>query len=599
MNETEQDSQSGLLGDVVSTPHQDSPSITFDSITFSDGTKIKLDRTDVMVLVGPNNAGKSLALRELDDYIGGNSMTTVFKSIARRNDGTDDDFDAFVRRNVQIKREGSTWSISGYRLSVSTSNLNLKEFWPDNIRRFRSLFCLRVPTEDRINDSNPVDSIDVLEEPVSNPIHMLWDDQLESKLSGYFRRAFDEDLILYRGGGRRPPLLVGERLDPQKGEDRVSASYLRRLVASTVPLHAQGDGMRSFASVILHLLAPITPTVLLLDEPEAFLHPPQARLLGEIIASERSSQAQLFVATHSPDVLHGLIHVASDRLRIVRMQRKGNINHVKELDQELVRKISGDPLMKYSSVMSGVFHQRVIVCEADGDCMFYSSILDLDKVQGEGYPDVLFVHASGKDRMATLAETLRALDVPVDVVADIDILRYESGLQRIVDALGGDWSRIQPVAKIVRAAVDNSKPGLSIDQIKHGVQKALSQELPDSEPEKQLSSSINAVFRRASPWDAVKHYGESAIPQGQATQQFRQLQGLCEEVGLWIVPVGEMEGFCRSVGGHGPSWVQQVIEERDLATDPDLEPARKFVREIWQSRQESPSYPETASNPSN
>ena len=66
--------------------------------------------------------------------------------------------------------------------------------------------------------------------------------------------------------------------------------------------------MRSYASVILHLLAPITPSILLLDEPEAFLHPPQARLLGEIIAAERPSRAQLVVATHSPDVLHGLMN---------------------------------------------------------------------------------------------------------------------------------------------------------------------------------------------------------------------------------------------------------------------------------------------------
>ena len=68
--------------------------------------------------------------------------------------------------------------------------------------------------------------------------------------------------------------------------------------------------MRSFASVILHLLAPITPSILLLDEPEAFLHPPQARLLGEIIAKEKSHRAQLFVATHSSDVLQGLMNVA-------------------------------------------------------------------------------------------------------------------------------------------------------------------------------------------------------------------------------------------------------------------------------------------------
>ena len=48
----------------------------------------------------------------------------------------------------------------------------------------------------------------------------------------------------------------------------------------TTPLKRQGDGMRSFASVVLHLLATVTPSILMLDEPEAFLHPPQARLLG-------------------------------------------------------------------------------------------------------------------------------------------------------------------------------------------------------------------------------------------------------------------------------------------------------------------------------
>ena len=63
------------------------------------------------------------------------------------------------------------------------------------------------------------------------------------------------------------------------------------------------------------------------------------------------------------------------------------------------------------------------------------------------------------------------------------------------------------------------------------------------------------------------------------------LQALCKQMGLWIVPVGELEGFCKPVGAKGPRWVQQVIEERELATDPDLERARKFVREIWRSKQ--------------
>ena len=282
------DTEEGIGGTPEAGPTESSPSVTFESITFSDDTTIELDPADVVVLVGPNNSGKSLALRELDENLGGNSNKTVLKSIKLRKTGTKEDFEAFVRKHGQVRRQGGSWNVSGYRFAIGMSSLDLKQFWPDKITSFSSLFCLRVPTDRRITDNDPVDAIENLDQHASNPIHMLWDDELESKLSGYFRRAFDEDLILYRGGVRRPPLLVGKRLVRHKGEDRVSASYLERLVASTTPLHSQGDGMRSFASVILHLLAPITPTVLILDEPEAFLHPPQACLLGEIIATERS-----------------------------------------------------------------------------------------------------------------------------------------------------------------------------------------------------------------------------------------------------------------------------------------------------------------------
>ena len=571
------------MGD-ESNPTGSSPSVTFKSITFSDGTSIELDPTDVVVLVGPNNAGKSLALRELDDYIGGNGETIVFKSLKLLKVGTSEDFEAFVRRHAQTKRQGRSWSVSGYRLSVGVSDLNFKTFWPDNIHIFSSLFCLRVPTESRITDSDPVDAIDTLEEPASDPINMLLDAQLESKLSGYFRRAFDEDLILYRGGGKKLPLLVGDRLAPHQGEDRISTTYLKRLLASTVPLHKQGDGMRSYASVILHLLAPITPSILLLDEPEAFLHPPQARLLGEIIAAERPSRAQLVVATHSPDVLHGLINVASDRLRVLRIQRKDNVNIVKELDKKLVQEISVDPLMKYSSVMSGVFHERVIICEADADCMFYSSILDLSEVHGEHQPDILFVHANGKGRITALAKTLVALGVPVDVIADIDILRDTTAFRAIVESLGGDSTVVLPLAEAVKKAIEHHKPWLNAGEIKREIAGTLEEAPSSGEFPQHLRSTIQALFRKASPWDAVKSAGESAIPSGDATKQFKELLGLTKQMGLWIVPVGELEGFSKSVGGHGPRWVQKVIEDRDLTADSELERARVFVREIWQSK---------------
>lgn len=343
--------------------------------------------------------------------------------------------------------------------------------------------------------------------------------------------------------------------------------------------------MRSFATVVLGLLAPSTPSVLLLDEPEAFLHPPQARLLGEFIAKERPRNAQLFIATHSSDVLMGLLDAASVHLRILRIQRNGEINHVKELDKEYTKNIARDPLMKFSGVLSGTFHERVIVCEADSDCMFYSAILDVPAVRGERQPDVLFLHAGGKHRLAALAETLRALDVTVDVVADIDVLNEESVLQRLVTTLGGDWDRVAPTARSVKAAIEQHKPWLNAAEVSKGIQQVFAK-IPEGTGEfpRPLRGEIEGIFRKASPWDAIKDAGKAAIPAGQPTQQFAALQTDCKEFGLWIVPVGEVEGFCKYQGNHGPRWVQAVLENYNLATAPELKEAREFVSELWRKR---------------
>ena len=42
-----------------------SASIVIESATFSDGTAVSFNRNDIVILVGPNNAGKSVALRNM------------------------------------------------------------------------------------------------------------------------------------------------------------------------------------------------------------------------------------------------------------------------------------------------------------------------------------------------------------------------------------------------------------------------------------------------------------------------------------------------------------------------------------------------------
>ena len=560
-----------------------SPAVTFESLTFSDGTVVALEPSDIVVLVGPNNAGKSVALNELELHIGPAIKQTVINSVLLRKNGTVDQLREFlIQHGRKIRREGYD-HYSGFRFNISDQHIN--GWWKSNIAQFRTIFCMNITTESRIIDSNQQPSIPILDQPPTHPIHVLYaDDRVEKRISSYFRRAFGKGLIVFHAGGSQWPLLVGNRPKRKPKEELTSASYNERLRASTVPLSEQGDGMRSFASVILHMLVPNTQSVLLLDEPEAFLHPPQARLLGEFIAKEKPSHAQLFIATHSPDVLQGLLDVAPEHLRVLRIQREGAVNRVKELDKARAKTISVDPLMKYSGVMSGVFHQRVIICESEADSMFYSAVLDLPDVRGKQQPDVLFIHAGGKHRLAALVETLRALDVTVDVIADMDVLNDEEVLKRIVISLGGNWSAIQAQARPLKMAIEQHKPWLNSSEVAKGIREVLKKAPKSGEFPRNLKANINDIFRKASPWDAIKAAGNAAIPTGQPTRQYQKLQKLCNRFGLWIVPVGELEGFCKSEGGHGPRWVQQVIEKHDLTKDTELGPARDFIRDVWTKR---------------
>lgn len=43
--------------------------LSFEKIQFSDGTELQLAENDIVVFVGPNNAGKSAALRELEAWV--------------------------------------------------------------------------------------------------------------------------------------------------------------------------------------------------------------------------------------------------------------------------------------------------------------------------------------------------------------------------------------------------------------------------------------------------------------------------------------------------------------------------------------------------
>jgi hypothetical protein len=190
----------------------------------------------------------------------------------------------------------------------------------------------------------------------------------------------------------------------------------------------------------------------------------------------------------------------------------------------------------------------------------------------------MFTHCGGKGRLPLVVRSLRDLEVPIAVVADFDVLSDEHPLRDIVESTGSDWGTVERDWREVKNAVDSKKPELSTDEVRKDIQEILSRTSGPMFPA-DSKDQIQKVLRRSSPWSTAKLVGVQFVPSGQPSQACTRLLAGLEAMGIFVVPVGELEGFCKTVGTHGPGWVTEVMS-RDLARDGELEAARKFVTNI-------------------
>ena len=275
--------------------------------------------------------------------------------------------------------------------------------------------------------------------------------------------------------------------------------------------------------------------------------------------------------------MRGALENKKARVRILRLRRKGSRNLVRVLDPDRVKAVWSDPLLRYSRVLDGLFHEGVIVCEGDTDCRFYSAIFDHVDLQDQK-PDLMFVYGGGKARVASIVDSLQAIGVPTKAILDFDVLSDEIVLSRIVEAFGGNWAALKVRWATVKKSIEKVRASLSVDDIRTQVTSILD-EVRSTNLKDETISQISKILRKGSGWQEAKRLGSTYIPSGDEQKVFDDLDVDLRRLGIFIVKVGEVEGFYRKIGGKGPKWALSVLE-LDLAKDDDLEPARTFVRQI-------------------
>lgn len=548
------------------------PSVSISRIVFSGGDEVELNPHDKVMIVGANNSGKSRSLREIRQLPSAQVRsveTVVIKDVSILKQGSQVEFEAYLERKGKLDKNNvyliGDWQINaGSLMNWSTDRL---------VGGVAEGFMKNLDANSRLSICALQHSISV-DQPPSCPQHLLYQsDKLMEHASSLFKRAFGKELMVDFRGGNTIPIHVGDTPRGHGFEDRVSDKY-SLAVRSQPRLDEQGDGMQSFAGILFHTVVS-NRDITFIDEPEAFLHPPQMRRLGEILSTNVARQ--LFVATHSSDILRGFLEGKKGEVRILRIRREGSVNKIYEAPPSSIETLWSTPVLRYSSALDAIFHDQAIICEDDSDCRLLNSVADhLQEAKGETWLDTAYVPMGGKSGIAKVARVLRAVGVPVKAVYDFDLISVKHDFREAVEAFGGEWDSISTLWQRIFAAV-NKEPQPTNSMIKEELRRIIDGSEDDELPKRPIEEAI----RRKSPWARVKSDGFNGLPRGQLRDEAQQMLDKLEGIGIYLVPSGEMESFCPSVGGHGPAFVTTLLTTIPL-DDKRLEELRKFTTKVHQ-----------------
>lgn len=404
---------------------------------------LALEEPRVTIFIGPNNSGKSLILREIVSTLqttggGERSLVSSIELVATtpefsralidrffRDEGLPDDFDddtifqvsrpgigmQATKKTIRQFAENAFASMEGQRLFLGKEVLNL-----DGAGRLGLISSRGIGAGS-------------FKKPDNTFSRIFSDDALREKLRKVLFSAFGRYLYIDPSSAPGTLRLRFSKVPPASLEQEKSLS------PKAVEYHESGelienasDGVKALTGMLLELYAG-DPRILVIDEPEAFLHPSLARLLGQEVAkpSEREhSQKNVFVSTHSASFLMGCVQ-AANAVNIVRLTYIDGISGVRLLDAPRVKSLFRNPLLRSVNAIEALFYDFVVVVEADSDRAFYDEINHRlnSSDDARGIKNCLFIRAQNKQTVADIIGPLRSLGIPAAGIVDIDV--YKEG----------------------------------------------------------------------------------------------------------------------------------------------------------------------------
>ncbi len=525
------------------------------------GTAEQIAATAVTVFVGPNNSGKSRILREIERFCRTgqkDANALLLEDVSFIGLHAAEIEEAITKLLVPPARHettiiGHTFIGSRYgRHQVPLSDFrNAVKNPSQDLHRFCAWFLthntLILDGSTRIGLVADQAAGD-LQMPAQSSLQVLFrDDVKRHEVRRIVYDAFGTYFVIDPTNLGFLRIRLASRAPRDELEERGLHAEAVQFQAAALPIVDASDGVKAFTGILTEVIAG-DPSVILIDEPEAFLHPSLASKLGfEVSKAALSAEKRVFASSHSPAFVMGCIQSRAP-VNIVRLTYREEVATARILPSAEILELMRHPLLRSTGVLSALFYEFVIVTESDADRAFYQEINErLLQFKPEwGIPNCLFINAQNKQTVQTIIRPLRKLGIPAAGIVDIDVLKDG----------GTNWTNL-----LCSAGIPSITHG-SMATMRSAVKTAMDQTGRNMKRDGGLSI-LPVIDREAA----------------------ENLLGQLADYGIFIVPGGELESWMKhlAVSGHGPTWLINLFErmgEDSLAADfvkPTNDDVWKFV----------------------
>ena len=559
------------------------PSVTIEEITMNHGESIKLEKDDIVILVGGNNVGKSRSLKDIRaDIIDMHDKKIIINNIKYKIDNFDGSkmeqyFNEYFEKDnngyyqIQVKKDAT----QGYDENI-IKNAN------ENSRSLYKLFYSYLGTEDRLSMTNGIPlSYSVNQKNLQIMKCFRRSSSDLNKLNDYLSDAFNNKVCIDIETGS----MIYKVGNNAEVKDVLDSNFFDAInkIKPLAELSEQGDGIRSAVAILSSLIAG-KHKLFLIDEPETFLHPPQARLMGRYVV-DLSAGKQCIIATHSIDFLKGVLERKSSRVKVIKIDREGNNNIFNEVTKDDLKKISNNKSLKYTNMLNGLFYDRVVLCENESDCKFYSSILE--SVNEDIYLNTLFCGVGGKDSFKNIIPMLKKINIKYFVIADIDLINSQKAIRNLLNSTGADnYSSISEAHNKFLTLFQNEHFEL-VERQSVIKEKVLALFNDEEYMSTENADKVKKLVSTPNNFKLLKKKGISCISNIECIESFNLIRQHLKDNNIFILDTGELESYCPAGDAHGEMWVNKIFEEHpNIKEDEIYNKAKEFIKEVFQIQNE-------------